>query len=104
MKVTYSVLREINIGTALPIAKEYNFKQREFENFIFLLENEGYVERVLRIDTFFSLKPARLTKKGHDFLENHKYLEASYSNKQDIIKWIQMEKEMYSNGAKEEIN
>ncbi|NMO78051.1 hypothetical protein [Niallia alba] len=44
MKVTYSVLREINIGTALPIAKEYNFKQREFENFIFLLENEGYVE------------------------------------------------------------
>ena len=102
MRVVYSVLRELHKGIALPTAKDYDLIQRDFENFIFFLENEGYVERVLRIDTFFSLKPARLTKKGYDFLESHKYLEASYPDKQDMFKWIQADKEMYSNEAKEE--
>ena len=69
MRVIYSVLREINEGTALPTAEDYRVKQREFENFIFTLEKDGYVERVIRIDTFFSLKAARLTKKGHKLIE-----------------------------------
>ncbi|MEZ2719544.1 hypothetical protein [Niallia circulans] len=103
MRVIYSVLREIDKGESLPTAEDYGFKQREFENFIFDLEKGGYVERVLRMDTFFSLKPARLTKKGHDILEEYKELEKSYpKNKKDIIMWIQVDKEMYSNDAEEE--
>jgi predicted transcriptional regulator len=102
MRVIYSVLREINKGTSLPTARDYGLKQREFENFILHLEKEGYIERVLRMDTFFSLKPTRLTKKGHDFLEKYKHVEDDYPDKKDIIKWIQVEKEMYSNGAEEE--
>ncbi|MCM3363865.1 MULTISPECIES: hypothetical protein [Bacillaceae] len=102
MKITYSILRELHKGIDLPKPKDYCLKQREFENFIFFLEKEGYIERVLRIDTFFSLKPARLTKKGDKFLESHQYLEDSYPDKQDMMKWLQAEKEMYSNGADEE--
>lgn len=102
MRAAYSVLREIHKGIALPTAKDYDMQQRQFENFILFLENEGFIERVLRIDSFFSIKPARLTKKGQAFLEKYNYLEETYPDKQNMMKWIRVGKEVYSNEANEE--
>lgn len=62
----------------------------------------GFIERVLRIDPFFSIKPARLTKKGQAFLEKYNYLEETYPDKQNMMKWIRVGKEVYSNEANEE--
>lgn len=101
MRFIYSILREIN-EKSLPTAKDYGYKQREFENLIFTLEKEGYVERVLRIDTFFSLKPARLTQKGHELLESLRYFDESYPGKKGLINWLKVEKEESSYADDEE--
>ena len=102
MRVGYSILREINRGEFLPTEKDYGLRTREFENFIKFLENEGYLERVLRLDDYFSIKPARLTNKGHELLNDNKKYEESYPERKDLIKWVQVEKDLYSNGAVDE--
>ncbi|TQR20622.1 hypothetical protein [Psychrobacillus vulpis] len=92
MRVAYSVLREIHRKEFIPSASDYGLKTREFENFIFFLENRGYLERVLRVNDDFSIKIARLTKKGVELLETNKHLEETYPERFNIKAWIQIEK------------
>ena len=98
MRVGYSILREINRKNFSPTAKDYGITDREFENFIFFLENKYLVERVLRVEDEFSIKVARLTDNGKMFLEEMKQYEETYPpDRQKLIKWVQIERDMYSN-------
>lgn len=100
MRVAYSVLREIRNQDYQPIGSDYGLTQREFENFIFFLENEGLLERVLRLQDLVSIGPARLTTKGHDFLKEMSTLEDDYPlEREKLIEWVQIEKELYSNDS-----
>lgn len=102
MRVGYSVLKEINDKIFTPCASDYGLTQREFENFVLFLEHKGFVERVLRMDDSFSLRLARLTKKGIRLLEdNNQYIE-TYPKRRDLKVWVQVDKELYSNVAEEE--
>lgn len=98
MRVGYSILKEIE-HQHLPSASDYGLTQREFENFIFFLENKGYIERVLRVNDQFSLKAARLTAEGKQFSKRHRDYEKTYPNKSGLKAWIEVEKAQYSNGA-----
>ena len=103
MRVGYSILREINRENFSPSAKDYGITDREFENFIFFMENKELVERVLRVNDEFSIKVARLTDNGKMFLEEMKQYEETYPiGRKKLIEWVQIEREMYSN--KEERN
>ncbi|QNK89596.1 hypothetical protein H7992_08050 [Sporosarcina sp. resist] len=102
MRVGYSVLKEIHEKAFTPSASDYGLTQIEFENFILFLEQKGYVERVLRVNERFSLNPARLTAKAIDLLEENKHYIESYPERSGLKAWIQVEKELYSNGAEAE--
>lgn len=102
MRVGYSILREIHKKHFTPNAEDYGLKEREFENFIFLLENQEYVERVLRVNDEFSLNAARVTQKGMELLEEHRQYEESYPVRENLKAWIQIEKELNSNKAENE--
>lgn len=100
MRVAYSVLRVIRNQDYQPIGSDYGLTQREFENFIFFLENQGLLERVLRLQDLVSLGPARLTEKGHAFLIENETLEVNYPSKREkLLEWVQVEKELYSNDS-----
>ncbi len=102
LRVGYSILREIHKKDFIPNARDYGVGEREFENFIFLLENQGYVERVLRVNDEFSLNAARVTKKGMKLLEEQQQYEESYPERANLKAWVQVEKKLYSNGAENE--
>ncbi|MFB5086820.1 hypothetical protein PGC35_06295 [Psychrobacillus sp. PGGUH221] len=103
MRVGYSILREISRKNYIPCGKDYGLTTREFENFIFFLEKQGLLERVLRVNDEFSIKAARLTKKGNELLEELKQYEETYpDDRHNLIKWVQIEKDQYSNGAIQE--
>jgi len=102
LRVGYSVLKEINEKTFTPCASDYGLTQREFENFVLFLEHKGFVERVLRVDDSFSLCTARLTKKGIKLLEDNNHYIETYPKRSDLKVWIQVDKELYSNGAEAE--
>ncbi|MBM7707691.1 DNA-binding MarR family transcriptional regulator [Chryseomicrobium aureum] len=103
MRAGYSVLREIDKKNFIPEGNDYGLSEREFENFIFFLENKGFLERVLRVNDFFSIKPARLTLKGKELLEELHHYEASYpADRSELKKWVEIEKKAYSNGAFED--
>lgn len=57
------------------------------------------MERVLRVNDDFSIKVARLTNKGIDLLENNKHYEETYPKRENLKAWVQIEKDLYSNGA-----
>ena len=46
-----------------------------------------------------SLKPTRVTQKGHDLMKEYQEYEQSYPDRGRLKEWIQVEKDMYSNGA-----
>jgi len=98
VRVGFSILREINLGNQ-PSSTDYGLSQREFENFIFFLEQKGYLDRVLRVNDHVSLKPARITEKGLMFLEENRHYNETYPERNRIQEWIQVEKDQYSNGA-----
>ncbi len=103
MRVGYSILREIYRKEFLPESCHYGLKDSEFERMIRLLEKEGYLDRVLRAGDKFSLRPARLTCKGEQFLKEHSNLEETYPKERiDLIKWIQADRLVYSNDATSE--
>jgi|SRR5690606_13097156 len=103
MRVGYSILREIHRKEYVPESGHYGIKVVEFERMIKLLEKQGYLERVLRAGDEFSLRPARLTQKGEDFLEEYRILEDIYPKEnKELINWVQIDKIMYSNDASEE--
>ena len=92
MRVGYSILREINRKNFSPSAKDYGITNREFENFIFFLENKNLVERVLRVKDEFSIKFARLTAEGTKFLDEMKQYEDKYpTDRQKLKEWVQIE-------------
>lgn len=98
MRVGYSVLKEINRKNFSPSATDYGLTNREFEKFIFFLENQDLVERVLRVNDKFSIKNARLTDKGRLFLTEMKQYDETYpTDRQKLIEWVQTDKVMYSN-------
>jgi hypothetical protein len=102
LRVGYSILREINKRNFLPCGVDYGLTQVEFERFIFFLVNKGYLERVLKVDDYFSLNPARLTLKGLELLEHNKQYEETYPERKDLIAWVKFDKDLYSNAAEEE--
>ena len=54
----------------------------------------------MRVGDNYSLKSARLTEKGKNFLLERIYLEDQYPNSKEALKeWVQVEKYKYSNGA-----
>ena len=56
------------------------------------------MERVLRVNDEFSIKIARLTAKGKMFLDEMKPYEETYpADRQKLVAWVQIEKEMYIN-------
>jgi hypothetical protein len=100
--VGYSILREMKEKDFLPCAADYGLTQIEFENFIYFLVNKGYLERVLKVNDFFSLKPARLTVKGMALLDQNKQYEDTYPERKDLLAWVKVEKDLFSNDAIEE--
>lgn len=102
MRVGYSILREINKKDFVPCAGDYGLTQVKFENFILFLVNKGYIERVLKVNDYFSLTPARLSVKGLELLEQNKIYEETYPERRDLLAWVKVEKDLYSNGAEEE--
>ncbi|MCT8138410.1 hypothetical protein H1D32_12030 [Anaerobacillus sp. CMMVII] len=99
MRVGYCILKEIDRGIFIPQANDYGLKEREFENFIFYLERNGYLERVLSVNDYFSINAARLTQKGIELLEQNKDNEESYPERKHLKSWVQIEKDLYSNDA-----
>lgn len=103
MRVGYSILKEVKNRTQRIIADHYGLKDYEFDRMIRMLENKGYIERVLRVGDNLSLKPARLTEKGENFIKEHYQLEDEYPNTIEGLKaWVQIDKLKYSNGAEDE--
>lgn len=102
MRVGYSILKEINEKAFTPSPSDYGLTQSEFENFVLFLEQKGYVERVSRVNDRLTLNLARLTAKGIDLLEENKHYIDSYPERSGLKAWIQVEKELYSNGAEAE--
>lgn len=94
MKIGYSVLREIHNKNFIPTGIDYGFNDVEFENLIKLLEKNGYLERVLRVGNqyYYSIKNARLTKKGLDFLLENKHYEESYPERSQLKSWIKTDR------------
>jgi len=102
IRVGYSILRELQAGGERPIATHYGLTEVEFQRMIMLLERQGYIERVLRVGDRFSLKPTRLTAKGVAFLLEKLHFEVDYpTSKMDLRTWVQVDKELYSNGAED---
>jgi hypothetical protein len=99
MRVAYSVLKEIHRKTFMPNASDYGLSELEFQNFIFLLEKKGYLERVLKVNDDYSIKAARLTGKGISLLQQNGQYEESYPERACLKKWVQVEKDLYSNSA-----
>jgi len=96
----YSILREIHRKNHIPEGKDYGISDREFDNMIRLFEKQGYLERVLRVGDSYSLKPAKLTPKGINFLEEKSDYEETYPpTRNGLIEWVKPEKEQYSNDA-----
>lgn len=102
MKGGYSILREIHRKDYIPEGKDYGIKDHEFESMIRLLEKQGYLERVLRAGDAYSLKPAKLTLKGLQLLEDKSDYEETYPTRDGLIEWVRSEKEQYSNDAEDE--
>lgn len=104
MRVAYSVLREIHKKDHTPNGKDYGLKDYEFDGFIRLLEKNGYLERVLRVNDEYRLGPARLTEKGKILLETYKHYEDNYpiNNLKNLKDWVKTEREQYSNQAEAE--
>jgi hypothetical protein len=99
--VGYSILRELYKKDFIPCAADYGLTEAEFERFIFFLVNQGLLERVLKVNDYFSLNPARLTGKGMELLEQNKQYEGTYPTRNDLLGWVRFDKELYSNGAYE---
>lgn len=76
------------------MGSDYGITDVEFENLIKLLENKGYIERVLRSGDqyWFSIKNARLTKEGSYFLEQHQQYEESYPERNQLKSWIKTDR------------
>ncbi|MDX1805793.1 MAG: hypothetical protein R3267_02050 [Paenisporosarcina sp.] len=102
MRVAYSVLREIHKKDHNPHGKDYGLKDYEFEGFIRLLDKNGYLERVLRVNDEYLLGPARLTEKGKILLETYKHYEVDYPDIKHLKDWVKTEREQYSNQAEAE--
>ncbi|MDQ0115637.1 YjcQ family protein [Paenibacillus harenae] len=103
MRVGYSILKELKNKTDGIFATNYGLKDIEFERMIKLLEKQGYIERVLRVGDNFSLRPARITDKGENFLIEHSLMEEEYpKTKEALNAWVQLDKLKYSNGAEED--
>jgi hypothetical protein len=102
LRVGYSILREIHRKNFTPKPNDYGLQEIEFEKFIFSLEQNGYLERILWVNDYYSLKPARLTKKGIELLESKKHYEKTYPDRNSLREWVQVDRENYSNGAEED--
>jgi hypothetical protein len=50
----------------------------------------------------YSIKVARLTLKGIKLLIDYQYYEGNYPKPEKLRQWVQVEKDLYSNGAEEE--
>ncbi len=97
-------MRDINHKT-FETFSTYGLRDYQFDRMIRLLEDKGFVERVLRVGDKLSLRPAKLTEKGVAFLKKHSYLELEYPmDKKDLKAWLQKEKLLYFNGADEDDN
>jgi hypothetical protein len=94
LRVGYSVIREIHRKYFEPNANDYGLEEIEFEKFIFLLERKGYIERVLKVNDMYSLKPARLTEKGIEFLGSNKHFEKTYPERSFLREWVQVDEEL----------
>lgn len=94
MKIGYSILREIDKKDFIPTGSDYGITDVEFENLIKLLENKGYLERVLRAGDqyWYSIKNARLSKKGLLFLEENKHYEEFYPERTQLKSWIKTDR------------
>lgn len=57
---------------------------------------------MLRVNDRFSIRAARLTEKGTNLLEDNQQYMETYPERNGLKAWIQIEKELYSNGAEEE--
>jgi len=101
MRVVYSVLKEIHNKEIIPQGRDYGLKTFEFDEFIRLLEEKGYLERVLRVNDEIRLGPSRLTEKGLKILETYKHYETDYPARKFLKEWVEIDKERYSNGAEE---
>ncbi|MBO2946045.1 hypothetical protein JJQ72_18880 [Paenibacillus sp. F411] len=100
MRVGYSILKEIHNNEFTPEAKDYGLEDHEFIRMVKLLEKKGYLENILIVGDFFSLKQTKLTIKGIHFLAEHSDLDIHYpTSRSERIAWIQEDKRMYSNGA-----
>ena len=75
MSVAYSLLNEIHRNNFIPSANEYGLRKVEFQ------------------------KVAHLTNKGITLLEDNIQYQESYPERKYLIKWVQVEKELYSNGS-----
>lgn len=87
MRVAYSVLREIH-------KKDHNPHG--------LLEKNGYLERVLRVNDESRLGPARLTERGKILLETYNHYEDDYPDIKNLNDWVKNEREQYSNQVEAE--
>ncbi|NMO97119.1 hypothetical protein [Paenibacillus lemnae] len=100
MRVGYSILREIHKKEFTPESKDYGIQEHEFLRMVKLLEKQGYLDKILVVGDFYSLKQTRITDKGIRFLKEHFDLETIYpAHRSDLVNWIQVDKTLYGNGA-----
>jgi len=94
MRLPYSLLREIQLKNYVPEAIDYGLKEVEFEQFIKLMENRGFLERVLRVGDqyWYSIKNARLTKSGLALLEEYKHYEIEYPERDQLKDWVKLDR------------
>jgi len=94
MRLAYSLLREIHLKNYVPEATNYGLKEVEFEQFIKLMENKGYLERVLRVGDqyWYSIKNARITKSGLALLEEYKHYEEEYPERDQLKDWVKLDR------------
>lgn len=94
MRLAYSLLREIHLKNYIPEANDYGLKEVEFEQLIKLMENKGYLERVLRVGDqyWYSIKNARLTNSGLALLDECKHYEKVYPKRYLLKAWVRLER------------
>ncbi|MGP7817703.1 hypothetical protein [Niallia sp. 01092] len=81
-RLVYSVLKRINDGDVGIISKDYRMPDRDFNQFISLLNSNGYIDQS-------SLTKVKLTIKGLEFLkENKRFDEEIPESIKELPQWV----------------
>lgn len=95
-KVIYSILKELEKGNK-PVRDDYGLDLEEYGLIIEMMAREGLIENEIVTRggignkvIFPSLRHARITLKGIDYLEENSVLAKAYTAAKEIREWVKL--------------